>query len=152
MTTISPKLLFVDVGLVAYKRGISVNELFVKDLNDLFRGALTEQIVGQTFLARNLEKIEPLFFWFRNKPGSTAEVDYVIQHNINLIPVEVKSGKSGTLKSLHQFMISTSHDMAIRLYSGLLAKEKITRDNKTYSLFSIPLYLQWRINDLLEST
>lgn len=147
---VSPKLLYVDVGLVSYKLGISEDAIYVQDLNDLFRGALAEQIVGQTFCSiRHKTKYAPSF-WYRNRPGSTAEVDYVIQFKDRIIPVEVKSGKSGKLRSLHQFMLSAPHDMAIRLYSGPLCEEKVNFRGRDYRLLSVPLYLQWRLDSLLE--
>lgn len=148
---VAPKLLFLDSGLVAHKLGLGENEMHVKDLNSLFRGAITEQIVGQAFCSAEMEKRASPFFWYRNAPGSTAETDYLFQHNGKLIPIEVKSGKSGRLRSLHQFMLASSNDVAVRLYSGELCKETVSLENKQYNLISVPLYLQWRLDDLLRS-
>lgn len=146
---VAPKLLFLDSGLVAHKLGLTENELQVKDLNSLFRGTIAEQMVGQTFCSDEMEtKVLPSF-WYRNAPGSTAETDYLFQHNGKLIPVEVKSGKSGSLRSLHQFMLASPSDVAIRLYSGELCEETVSLENKKYKLISIPLYLQWRMRKLL---
>lgn len=146
---VSPKLLFLDVGLAAYQRGLREDALFVKDLNDLFRGALAEQVVGQSFMAMKLEeRIAPLF-WYRNKPGSTAEVDYLFPFQDRLIPVEVKSGKSGKLKSLQQFFRAAPHDLAVRLYSGPLCEEPLRCGDRSARLFSVPLYLQWRLHEIL---
>ena len=57
-------------------------------------------------------------FWVRQKTGSTAEVDYLHRYRDRLVPVEVKSGRSGTLRSLHQFMQRADHDIAVRLWDG----------------------------------
>jgi len=146
---VSPKLLFLDSGLVAHRLGLTENELYVEDMNALFRGAIAEQIVGQTFRSQGLERKEIPAFWYRNSPGSTAETDYLFQYNGRLIPVEVKSGKSGRLRSLHQFMLASPCDMAIRLYSGELCEETVSLETKEYRLISIPLYLQWRLGELL---
>ncbi|MBY0482370.1 MAG: DUF4143 domain-containing protein [Chitinophagaceae bacterium] len=54
------------------------------------------------------------------KKESTAEVDYIFPFDGLIIPIEVKSGKEGTLKSLHSFMDLAPHSMAIRLYAGEL--------------------------------
>jgi len=146
---VSPKLLYLDSGLIAHKLGITENEIFVKDLSSLFRGAITEQIVGQAFHSLEMEKNERLSFWYRNVQGSTAETDYLIQLNGKLIPVEVKSGKSGRLRSLHQFMLASPNDVAVRLHSGELCEERITFEKKNYKLVSVPFYLQWRLCELL---
>jgi hypothetical protein len=60
--------------------------------------------------------------------------------NDRLVPVEVKSGKAGTLRSLHNFMDESSSDFALRVYSGNMRTEQITTQNKKkFTLFSIPL-------------
>jgi len=148
---VSPKLIYIDVGLVAYRMGLTEDALYISDLNDLFRGALAEQIVGQTFNSTDMYRKIELSFWYRNRPGSTAETDYLIQHQRALIPVEVKSGKSGRMRSLAQFSDMSKHSKACRLYSGKLYKEKVScGKNKSYSLLSIPLYLQWRLKYFLD--
>lgn len=148
---VAPKLLFLDSGLVAHRLGLSENELHVKDLNCIFKGAITEQLAGQTFCSADLERKGSISFWYRNAPGSTAETDYVVQNKTQLTPVEVKSGKSGRLRSLHQFMLASPANLAVRLYSGELFEEIIALENKKYKLISIPLYLQWRMVDLLRN-
>lgn len=70
------------------------------------KGALAEQFVAQQIIA---QQASPLFYWSRTSPGSTAEVDFIIVRNGNIIPVEVKSGKSGALKSLHLLLEKQNH-------------------------------------------
>ena len=54
----------------------------------------------------------------------------------------MKSGKEGTLKSLHSFMDLAPHDLAIRLYAGeLKITEAITQNGKKYQLLNLPYYL-----------
>lgn len=147
---VSPKLLFLDVGLVAHRLGVEPVSLQRSDLNDLFRGALAEQIVGQELLAQECNRRELLSFWYRDSPGSTAEIDYLLQVGGKLIPIEVKSGKSGKLRSLIQFMDKAPHSVALRLYSGPPQKDPlVTPSGKKFSLFSLPLYLAFRIKNLL---
>jgi predicted AAA+ superfamily ATPase len=146
---VAPKLLFLDSGLVVHKFGLSEDEIYARDLNGLFRGAITEQIAGQTFCSSEQEKRVSPYFWYRNAAGSTAETDYLFQHRGRLMPVEVKSGKSGKLRSLHQFMLASSNDTAIRLYSGELREETVPLAEKNYRLISVPFYLQWRMDSLL---
>ncbi|MBI3540556.1 MAG: ATP-binding protein, partial [Deltaproteobacteria bacterium] len=65
----SPKLLFLDVGLVAHRLGLEPSALKARDLNDLFRGTIAEQLVGQELMAANPHRREAPFFWFRHEPG-----------------------------------------------------------------------------------
>ena len=83
-----------------------------------------------------------LFYWHREQKSSNAEVDYVIQQQEKIIPIEVKSGTEGKLKSLHLFMDGVSHHMAVRFYAGELhISTVVTQENKTYYLLNLPYYL-----------
>jgi len=120
------------------------------DINAVFHGQVGEQIAGQTLLALNTRKNTNLHYWYREQKGATSEVDYLIVINDRLVPVEVKSGKTGTLRSLHNFMDESRCDFAIRIYSGNMRTEQIaTFNKKKFTLFSVPFYLLFRIHDLL---
>ena len=93
------KMLFLDIGLLLCLSRVSYENLFYsKSINTNFSGAWAEQFVGQQLLAQGFE---PLRYWARNKPNSSAEVDFVIENNGEIIPIEVKSGTAGKLRSLH---------------------------------------------------
>lgn len=146
---VAPKLLYLDSGLAVHKLGLTHEMMFVEDLNALFKGKLSEQVVGQAFASqRPHQQIRPCF-WCRNKAGSVAEVDYSYQFKDKIVPVEVKSCKSGSLKSLRQFILSSPVNLAARFYSGELLVDKVSINGRSYTLFSIPFYLQWRIDELL---
>ena len=89
------KMLFLDIGLVKASSNISATIMLQKDLDLVNQGALSEQFVGQELLAY-LPHYMPgqLFYWSRDKKGSSAEVDYVVNVSDKIIPVEVKSGKN----------------------------------------------------------
>lgn len=150
---IAPKLIYLDTGLVSRK--LNLDRLSLKtseDLNGLFRGTVSEQVVGQTLLAQESITREAPSFWCRNQPGSTAEVDYCISFGGKIIPIEVKSGKTGTLRSLLQFMDQAPHPYAVRIYSGPLQMDSlITPGGKKFSLLSLPFYLTYRIKKILEN-
>ncbi len=59
-----------------------------------------------------------LNFWVPKKSNSQAELDYVLPWKDILVPIEVKSGASGTLRSLHRFIDEAPHDIAVRIYAG----------------------------------
>lgn len=147
---VSPKLLYLDAGLVAHRLGVEIGSLQKGDLNDLFRGTLAEQIVGQELLAQEFQRREVPSFWYRDQPGSTAEVDYLLPIKGVLIPIEVKSGKSGKLRSLLQFMEKSPSSYAVRIYPAPLLKGEVAcPSGKKAHLFSIPFYLTYRLNNLL---
>ncbi len=100
------KLVFVDIGLARQLAGISASDvLHEKDLLHSFRGGLAEQYVGQELLAtREGSESQRLYYWVTEALGN-AEVDYLIVDNGHIIPVEVKSGPAGKMKSLSQFLI-----------------------------------------------
>ena len=101
------KAIFLDIGLLGYLSGLSINTEFSKDhLLSIYRGALAEQFVGQELLANGQQE---LYYWARSTKSSTAEVDYLINHHDSVIPLEVKSGSSGRLKSLHLLLKQYAH-------------------------------------------
>lgn len=147
----SPKLLFLDTGLVNYQVGLRTEIMNIQDINAVYHGQLSEQIVGQALLSMGIRKNINLSYWYREQKGSVSEIDYLISSHNRLIPVEVKSGKSGTLRSLHNFIDESRNKFAIRIYSGIMGIEKIrTQNKKQFTLFSIPFYLLYRIERLLE--
>lgn len=100
------KAIFLDVALTQAIHGLDLTAWFLDPQQEFInKGALVEAFVGQELLAyaRPIQKTR-LFYWRRNTPGSEAEIDYLIQDQSNIIPVEVKSGQCSTLKSMHLFL------------------------------------------------
>ncbi|WP_394698524.1 DUF4143 domain-containing protein [uncultured Desulfobacter sp.] len=72
-------------------------------------------MIVQHLLYRNPSFQEPeLFYWCREKRQASSEVDFVIHKGIRIIPVEVKAGKTGTLKSLHVFLKEKKYPEGVR--------------------------------------
>ncbi len=93
------KTIFLDIGLLSNLSGFSADRTVPKDkMASAFNGKLAEQFVGQELRAILNDNI---FYWSRSQRGSSAETDYLIEKNGEIIPIEVKSGKSGKVKSLH---------------------------------------------------
>ena len=138
----SPRLQLLDSGLLNYFVGIQKEIIGTNDLNSIYQGTLIEHLIGQELLAFQYNALSALQFWVREKKESTAEVDYLFQHDGLIIPIEVKSGKEGTLKSLHSYMDIAPHDMAIRFYAGALnITDAITQKGKHYKILNLPYYL-----------
>ncbi len=149
----SPKLLWLDAGLVNYASGIQKEYLLNKDLMDTWRGMAAEQIVAQKLKALSFEVGLKRNFWMRNKRGSTAEVDFIMVFDGNIIPIEVKSGHNAHLKSIHQFMNETNHEIAIRIWSGRYSIDRVKALNgKEFRLISLPFYLISALPDILSDS
>jgi len=147
----SPRLQFLDTGLINYFVGLQEYFYKAQDLHSFYQGVLAEHIVGQELLAINMSNPRKLSFWVREKKQSNAEVDFVVPFKQYVIPVEVKSGKTGTLRSLHQFINRSNHPYAVRLYAGPLAKTTAeTPEGKPYTLLSLPYFLAGKIHDYME--
>ncbi len=96
------KALMLDIGLMRYLSGMPNDIEYAKsDLLAIYRGAMAEQFVGQEMLAAQQGT---LYYWERAAKNSSAEVDYLAVLNGKIHPVEVKSGATGSLRSLHLFL------------------------------------------------
>jgi len=102
------KVLFLDVGLSQALLGLDIADWFLNPMQALInKGGLVETFVGQEILAySDSMRKGSLYYWQRESKGSEAEVDYLIQKNQNVIPIEVKSGQGSTLKSMRLFLES----------------------------------------------
>ena len=147
----APRLQFLDTGLINYELNIQAEMLSMQDLNSAYKGAIIPHLIAQELLSLNTAKhIKPLF-WVREKNQSSAEVDLLVQFQNMAIPIEIKSGKEGKLKSLHQFIDEAPHPYAVRLYAGKFSIEQHqTPKNKSYFLMNLPYYLATKLNAYLE--
>jgi predicted AAA+ superfamily ATPase len=94
----------VDIGLMQHLRGVPIDLEYGKaDLLKIHEGDMAEQFVGQEML---VSQAADLYYWSRHAKSSTAEVDYLAVIDGSIVPVEVKSGPSGRLRSLHLFLES----------------------------------------------
>jgi len=146
------KVVFLDVGLLASQLGLALHELRLQeDINLVNNGAISEQVVGQLLQTIEPFYVEPsLCYWTRDQRNSNAELDYVIQHGNQVVPVEVKSGKSGTLKSLHLFMAEKKLPLAVRVNSDLPSQVRVTNGSSAYILGSLPFYMMGQLHRLLK--
>ncbi len=128
------KVLFLDVGLMQNLCGLATDIIRDNDLMGIYRGALMEQFVGQELIAYQDCFTKPaLYYWAREAKNSSAEIDYVCQSGATLVPIEVKAGKTGRLKSLHRFLAEKQQAWGIRISSAPLQYQK--------PVLSIPFYM-----------
>ncbi len=148
MDTSTFKPLFLDVGLLLSAFGLSMKDIPNPEALMLVNaGQICEQFVGQHLLYRQPMHKEPeLHYWLREKPSSNAEVDYVIAQGPHIIPVEVKAGKTGTLRSLHQFTIEKKIGFAVKISPerpSLVKASGNMPDGRSYEsqILNLPFYL-----------
>jgi predicted AAA+ superfamily ATPase len=138
----SPKLHIIDTGILNNFAGIQTMILNNNLIDNIFEGRIAEHIVGQELLSLNSNVSAKNFFWVKEKKQSNAEIDYILPINQCLVPIEVKLGKTGRLRSLMEFIDLCPHHYAVRIYSGELKIETVeTLKNKKFKLLNLPFYL-----------
>ena len=114
------KAFFFDIGLLQRMQALSLKEWLLAPLSVTYMGGIAEQLVAQEYIAYTATQIPAeLFYWQREVSHSHAEIDFLFQCDHHIIPVEVKSGSQGRLKSLASFLQSHPHST-----SGLVISEK----------------------------
>ena len=147
----SPRLVWLDTGLVNYSLGIQKELFGSTDISDAWRGITAEHIMGQEILASNTKVSAKRSFWVRESKNSNAELDCLIPYNHNLIPIEVKSGNAARMRSMHLFIENAPHDFAIRFWSkNLKIDNVITTTGKKFRLFNLPFYLAGKLEKVIE--
>ena len=147
----SPKLLWLDTGVVNYVAAMQEELLFSKDTDELWNGDIVEQIVGQELLGSSFTFGEKRMFWVRDAKNSQAEVDFLIRYKSHLLPIEVKTGNNSKLRSLHLFMDESKEKIALRLWNGPMTSDTVTTQNgKSFTLYNIPLYYTGYLKEFLD--
>ncbi len=152
------KVIMLDSGLCGASLGLSLHHLnSVTEISMINSGGMAEQLAGQLLRTITPSYIPPsIYYWHREKMDAAAEIDYVIQHENEVIPIEVKAGTTGTLKSLHQFMKEKKKKIAIRVNSdipriGPVELKDTTGASIEYLLLSLPFYLLGQLPRLIDS-
>jgi uncharacterized protein len=147
-----PRLQFLDTGLMNYASEIQSELLLLEDLNDYYRGFVVNHGVTQELISyyRNNTFFKPQF-WVRENTNSNAEVDLTYKWKHLLIPIEIKSGAKGTLKSLHEFIDAAPHNLAIRFLGNRVNMEKSqTRKGKVFHLINLPYFAVSQLDKYIE--
>ena len=136
-----PKIQFLDTGILNYAAGLQGELMGVTDLNTLYKGYLVNHMMIQELISRNerIGFIPP--FWTRENANANAEVDMIIKVNNKVVPVEVKSGAKGRLRSLHEFMDRSELNYGVRLLANEFSVEEAkTSKDKKFQLVNMPYY------------
>jgi len=128
------KIIFLDVGLTNHLLGLDVKPyLLNEDIHQINNGAVAESVVGQELISYpHFYKRKELSYWHREDGSSNAEVDFVIEHNAHVVPIEVKDGAHGRMRSLFSFFERKNPDFGLR----------VSKNNHSYfeKVQSIPFY------------
>ncbi len=134
------KLLFLDIGLLHRATHLEMELLLREDLLLLNRGAIAEQFVGQQFLTMmDRREAGRLFFWVREAKSSSAEVDFVLNVDSQIVPVQLRAGK---LRSLRVFCEEKGCDLGLRISQAELSFSG--------GILSVPFYLVGEVGRLVK--
>lgn len=150
------KLIFLDTGLACSLLGLELRDIpDIKSLALNNQGGVSEQIVGQMLRTLFAPYTPPaLYYWQNEKTGSEAEIDYLVQQGAKCIPIEVKSGKTGRLRSLHHYMALRKLSLAVRIHADSPSQTDVEIQTSAglakYTLLSLPFCLLGQLPRLLQ--
>jgi len=125
------KLYMSDVGLLTFKSRLPAELLVAENNEDNdFMGSVTENYVAQALASNKI----PLFYW---KNDNTAEVDFVIQKGVGVIPIEVKRGINTRSKSMNIFANQYKSPYSIRISQKNFGYENNIKSVPLYAVFCI---------------
>lgn len=147
----SPKLQFLDTGLVNYNLKAQTELLALSDLSNAYKGAIVPHIIMQEIMSLNTINNPKPHFWVREKAYASSEIDLVYQYKDKVVPIEIKSGPTGKLKSLHEFIERSNHNYAVRMYAGAFNIEihETPNQKKPYKLMNLPYYLGTKLPEYI---
>ena len=149
----------LDIGLCARQLGLSISTVRLP-IDGRFmsqRGGFCEQFVAENLKCAEPEHIDhSLHHWERMRSGSDAEVDFLMQVGPHVVPVEVKAGATGSMKSLHQYLLEKGRDFGVRINGDKpsYVETTFTAPNggtHPFRLLSLPFYLCGQFRRLAEA-
>lgn len=133
------RLFLGDIGMFSYQSGINAASFISNERDNTLSGIFFENFVANELIAKE----HKLFYW---RGRSSAELEFIIESNNKLYPLDVKKGK-GTLNSLEKFSNHNKFEYAI----------KVSKNNYGYNpeqkLLTIPFYfIPFVAKDLADGT
>jgi len=131
-----------DTGLFQRILGLEISQIFVtNDFKTINRGAIAEIFVALE-LMKNASCYNPisLYYWQREKPQSSAQIDFLVQKGDQILPVEVKAGTQGAMQSLHLFMKEKRIEKGIRTSLENFAQYENIDVYPMYAISNLYLY------------
>lgn len=143
------KLVFLDVGLMNHLSGVTPETTrHAESVSLANKGRIAEQFIGQHLVAADGAEPPGAHYWLRNARIGNAEVDYVVSDGDRIVPVEVKAGPSGAMKSLRVFAAAKRPPLAVRFAMSRPSRETVHGVARIagesievrFELLSLPLY------------
>ena len=110
------KYLIFDTGI--YQRFLKLNlngSFYAESIEQINKGAFAELLAGLEIMKASPVNFPlSLHYWQREKEGSNAEVDYIVQKGQDIVPVEVKANTKGSMQSMYQFLSEKGYPYGIR--------------------------------------
>lgn len=132
------KALMVDIGLMQHLCGMPVDVEYARtDLLVIYQGGMAEQFVGQELTAAGQDH---LYYWAREAKNSSAEVDFLAVRDGKILPIEIKSGAAGRLRSLH--MLLEAYPICP---AGYVFSSSPYAELPEQKLFFVPLYYAYAL-------
>jgi predicted AAA+ superfamily ATPase len=135
------KMFIFDTGIFQRLMGLNISDILFEDRFDMVnKGSIAEQYVGLELLKSSSSYLQQdLFYWQREKLNSNAEVDYLVQKQNEIIPIEVKSGKQGSMQSLYLFLKEKKSPYGIRFS---LENFSVYGNIMVYPLYAVSDFIQ----------
>jgi uncharacterized protein len=141
------KLYHIDLGF--YNRTVGLRNIRERDLISqswINEGKLAEQFIAQHLFFEGAPQAAPkLHYWLREGRTGNAEVDFLVEFAEQVLPIEVKAGGAGSMKSLVQFIHQKSGSIAVRFDlnppASMPLQTTVDGHDVSFNLISLPLYL-----------
>ena len=148
------KTYLLDVGLYNCMMDVGWSDIAGLDYDNLLsKGAMAEQFIAQHFFLGAGKTSRPrVNYWLREKAADNAEVDFIRCYHNRIVPVEVKAGKPGRIKSLLKFMEEKQSLVSQAIRFDLHFREQFMErvnfnssdgrqaDKIAFDLLNLPLY------------
>lgn len=153
----SRKVCLLDVGMLHALLGTPALRAFpeLRDMVPEMRARLSEQFTSQSLrlVGENRSESANLWYWQRGG-GKPGEIDHLLQLNQQIIPLELKAGATGSMKSLHQFMKDKNLSLALRVDTSPPGEQHVSvktthGEPVEYRLINIPIYLLWNLKSII---
>ena len=147
------KLIALDIGMTNFV--IKQRKPFLGEsiIENIYKGSIAEQFVGQTLIGQESKLVFKPNYWYRDKSGSTAEVDFLIELQGTLLPIEVKNSDEKQVRSIESFIDESrvngiNTEVCIRISANQLKiNNQQTPKSNRFKLIDVPFYLAWKIRD-----
>ncbi|MCK4607893.1 MAG: DUF4143 domain-containing protein, partial [Gammaproteobacteria bacterium] len=130
------KVFFFDIGLAQRMLGLALDKWLLNPMQLKTLGSMAEQLVAQELIAyTNIKSAQDLYYWHREAKSSNAELDFLVTKDADIIPVEVKSGATGSMRSMQLFLESHPNSPhGLKISEGLFAVHNNIQEIPLYGL------------------